>query len=77
MSISNTSDLGFVAFLELNGHKQCSEPSIRKNKYCFSFNISQESMSALYGEFIKSDYYKYNAIVRQLRKIISNKKLAE
>ena len=81
MSNASTSSLGFSAYLQLMGHKLIQPPEKveriipstqeKKEKYNFTFNISQEDMNELYSKYVTTDFYNYDSLLHQLRKSIS------
>lgn len=81
MSNASTSSLGFSAYLQLKGHSLVKPPekvekvsinsSEKSEKFCFTFNISQETMNTLYDTFVASEFYNFDSILHQLRKSIS------
>ena len=78
---SSTSSLGFVAYLQLKGHKLSKIPEIVEKvspltqgvieKYNFTFDITQDQMNELYDLFVTTEFFNYDSILHQLRKSIS------
>ena len=82
---TNTSSLGFAAYLQLKGYELSKPPEKVKKissvtqsmveKYNFTFDMSQTTMDTLYNNYVASEFYNFDSIVHQLKKGISKIKI--
>lgn len=62
-------NLGFAAYLILNGFKLESPPG-RDKDFIFEFNLTQEKHNILFSEYTGSSFSRFDNIVTNLKKSI-------
>jgi hypothetical protein len=66
-----TSDIAEAAFLFMKGLKIISATR-KEGKFSFTFDDKLNGSSALIQEYIKSEYPKYDAAMRRIKKMLYN-----
>ena len=63
-------DLGFAAYLiVVEGYDLKDRPTFT-DRYCFVFDITNEELDKLFLKYIKSKYYSFDRMTKQLKKMI-------